>query len=105
MEADTDNEVVGHRRHCYLASNGDLSKAVNVFVLEEKAAYEVLRSLVGSEMCMRGRREGLGTHYGGSWVRELTWALLPGEEFVAARVPAALADPRGNFEEREPRQF
>ena len=44
----------------------------------------------------------LGTDYGSSWVRELTWALLPGEELFA---PAAPADPRGNFEEREPRQF
>ena len=45
--------------------------------------------------------EGLGTDYGSSWVRELTWALLPGEELF----PPAPADPRGNFEEREPRQF
>ena len=48
--------------------------------------------------------EGLGTDYGSSWVRELIWALLPGEElFAAAAAPAA--DPRSNFEEREPRQF
>ena len=43
--------------------------------------------------------EVLGTDYGSSWVRELTWALLPGDELFAP------ADPRGNFEEREPRQF
>ena len=49
----------------------------------------------------------LGTDYGSSWVRELIWALLPGEELFAAAAPAAAApaDPRGNFEEREPRQF
>ena len=35
----------------------------------------------------------LGTDYGSSWVRELTWALLPGEELFAA----AAADPHGNF--------
>ena len=34
----------------------------------------------------------LGTDYGSSWVRELTWALLPGEELFAA----AAADPHGN---------
>ena len=44
----------------------------------------------------------LGTAYGSSWVRELIWALLPGEELFAA---APAADPRGNFEEREPKQF
>ena len=44
----------------------------------------------------------LGTDYGSSWARELIWALLPGEELFAAPAPA---DPRGNFEEREPRQF
>ena len=38
--------------------------------------------------------EGLGTDYGSSWVRELTWALLPGEELFAAA--AAPADPHGN---------
>ena len=43
----------------------------------------------------------LGTDYGSSWVRELTWALLPGGELFAA----AAADPHGNFEEREPKQF
>ena len=43
--------------------------------------------------------EGLGTDYGSSWVRELIWALLPGEELFAAPA-AAPADPRGNFEER-----
>ena len=43
----------------------------------------------------------LGTDYGSSWVRELTWALLPGGELFAA----APADPHGNSEEREPRQF
>ena len=47
----------------------------------------------------------LGTDYGSSWVRELTWALLPGKELFAAAAAAAAADPRGNFEEREPRQF
>ena len=47
----------------------------------------------------------LGTDYGSSWVRELIWALLPGEELFAAAAAAAPADPRGNFEEREPRQF
>ena len=26
----------------------------------------------------------LGTDYGSSWVRELTWALVPGEELFAA---------------------
>ena len=36
----------------------------------------------------------LGTDYGSSWVRELTWALLPGGELFAAA-----ADPRGNFED------
>ena len=46
----------------------------------------------------------LGTDYGSSWVRELTWALLPDEELFAAAAAAA-ADPRGNFEEREPKQF
>ena len=35
-------------------------------------------------------------------MRELIWALLPDEELFA---PAAPADPRGNFEEREPKQF
>ena len=52
--------------------------------------------------------EGLGTDYGSSWVRELIWALLPGEELFAAAAAAAAAapaDPRGNFEEREPKQF
>ena len=44
----------------------------------------------------------LGTDYGSSWVRELTWALPPGEESIA---PALAADPWGNCEEREPRQF
>ena len=44
----------------------------------------------------------LGTDYGSSWVRELTWALLPGGELFAA---AAAADPHGNSEEREPSQF
>ena len=34
----------------------------------------------------------LGTDYGSSWVRELTWALLPGGELFAA----AAADPHGN---------
>ena len=34
--------------------------------------------------------EGLGTDYGSSWVRELTWALLLGGELFAA------ADPHGN---------
>ena len=33
----------------------------------------------------------LGTDYGSSWVRELTWALLPGGELFAAA-----ADPHGN---------
>ena len=47
--------------------------------------------------------EGLGTDYGSSWVRELIWAFLPGEELFAPA--AAPADPRGNFEEREPKQF
>ena len=37
----------------------------------------------------------LGTDYGSSWVRELTWALLPGGELFAA-APAA-ADPHGNL--------
>ena len=46
----------------------------------------------------------LGTDYGSSWVRELNWALLPDEELFAAPA-AAPADPRGNFEEREPKQF
>ena len=46
----------------------------------------------------------LGTDYGSSWVRELIWALLPGEELFAPAAPAP-ADPRGNFEEREPKQF
>ena len=46
----------------------------------------------------------LGTDYGSSWVRELTWALVPGGELFAAAALAA-ADPHGNFEEREPRQF
>ena len=41
----------------------------------------------------------LGTDYGSSWVRELTWALLLGEELFAAAAPA---DPHGNSEEREP---
>ncbi len=36
-------------------------------------------------------------------MRELTWALLPVEELFAAA--AAPADPRGNFEEREPKHF
>ena len=49
----------------------------------------------------KNQSEGLGTDYGSSWVRELTWALLPGGELFAA----AAADPRGNSEEREPRQF
>ena len=50
--------------------------------------------------------EGLGADYGSSWVRELIWALLPGEElFAAAAAAVAAADPRGNFEEREPKQF
>ena len=31
----------------------------------------------------------LGTDYGSSWVRELTWALLPGEELFAPAPPAA----------------
>ena len=35
----------------------------------------------------------LGTDYGSSWVRELIWALLPGEELFA---PAAPADPHGH---------
>ena len=36
----------------------------------------------------------LGTDYGSSWVRELTWALLPsGELFPPAAAPA---DPHGN---------
>ena len=55
-----------------------------------------------------GQSEGLGTDYGSSWVRELIWALLPGEELFAPAAPAparAPADPRGNFEEREPKQF
>ena len=34
-------------------------------------------------------------------MRELIWASLPGDELFAA--PAA--DPGGNFEEREPKQF
>ena len=34
--------------------------------------------------------EGLGTDYGSSWVRELTWALFPGGElFAPAPAPAA----------------
>ena len=35
------------------------------------------------------------------------WALLPGEELFAAAAAAAAApaDPRGNFEEREPTLF
>ena len=41
-----------------------------------------------------GQSEGLGTDYGSSRVRELIWALLPGEELFAA---AAAADPHGNF--------
>ena len=46
----------------------------------------------------------LGTDYGSSWVRELIWALLPVEElFAAAAAPPA--DPHGNSEERETRQF
>ena len=44
----------------------------------------------------------LGTDYGSSWVRELIWALLPGGELFVA---AVAADPHGNFEEREPKQF
>ena len=47
----------------------------------------------------------LGTDYGSSWVRELPWALVPGGELFAAAAAAAAADPHGNFEEREPRQF
>ena len=39
----------------------------------------------------------LGTDYGSSWVRELIWALLPGEELFAPAAPApAPADPHGN---------
>ena len=37
----------------------------------------------------------LGTDYGSSWVRELTWALLPGEELFTTPA-AAPADPHGN---------
>ena len=51
---------------------------------------------------MHHQSEGFGTDYGSSWVRELTWALLLGEELFAAAAPA---DPHGNFGEREPRQF
>ena len=47
----------------------------------------------------------LGTDYGSSWVRELTWALVPGGELFAAAAAAAAADPHGNFEERGPRRF
>ena len=46
----------------------------------------------------------VGTDYGSSWVRELIWALLPGGELFAAAAAAA-ADPHGNSEEREPKQF
>ena len=35
----------------------------------------------------------------------MIWALLPGGELFAAAAVAAAADPRGNFEEREPRLF
>ena len=35
--------------------------------------------------------EGLGTDYGSSWVRELTWALLLGEELFAAAAAAPAA--------------
>ena len=40
-------------------------------------------------------------------MRELIWALLPGGELfaAAAAVAAAAADPHGNSEEREPKQF
>ena len=55
-------------------------------------------------VCIYYQSEGLGTDYGSSWVHELIWALLPGEELFAPAAPAP-ADPRGNFEEREPRQF
>ena len=37
----------------------------------------------------------LRTYYGSSWVRALTWALLPGGELFAAAAAAA-ADPHGN---------
>ena len=40
----------------------------------------------------------LGTDYGSSWVRELTWALLPDEELFAAAAGGGGA--RGNFDER-----
>ena len=52
--------------------------------------------------CFMVRVRVLGTDYGSSWVRELTWALLPGGELFAA---AAAADPHGNREEREPKEF
>ena len=38
-------------------------------------------------------------------MRELIWALLPGVELFAAAAAAPPADPHGNSEEREPRQF
>ena len=46
----------------------------------------------------------VGSDCGSSWVRELISALLPGGELFAPAA-AAPADPRGNFEEREPKQF
>ena len=51
-------------------------------------------SLLSTNVGFYGQSEGLGTDYGSSWVRELIWALLPGEELFAA---AAAADPHGNF--------
>ena len=37
----------------------------NLVLFKQKAAYEMLRSLVGSEMCIRDRRKGVGRSSGG----------------------------------------
>ena len=46
----------------------------------------------------------LRTDYGSSWVRELIWALLPGEELFAAPAADPLGSAGGKFEERWPGQ-